>query len=393
MKKRWIWIAAVLMIGLTAGLTVIYSQSLPTMGPGFHQNVTVKKTPKKVQKPQGVHLMAVGDVMLARKVNRLTATEGLDYPFRAVLNPLRRADITFGNLESPLSNRGFAMPGKGICFRARPEMAGILADTGFDVMSVANNHALDYDADAFLDTMQLLEENKIKPVGGGRNLTEARQPVIIEKNGVKIGVLAYTIFADIIFSHQYPRRFEATDTVCGVAPLVEAMVLEDVKALDSRVDYTIVSLHWGVEYSSVPAAQQRELAHKIIDQGGDIVLGHHPHIIQGFERYKNGLIAYSLGNFVFDQNQHVFTRQGLMLDLWLTKKELRSICAYPVFIAQSQPYIMTGTEAAALLAHVNDLTRRLDTQSLVEKDLLVIPAAAAHKDAVPTPRHPVHDGP
>ena len=139
------------------------------------------KTDPQVEEPsRRVSLMAVGDVMLARKVERLMQNHGTDYPFVRIENKLQEADITFGNLESPLSERGTPLPGKGICFRARPEMAARLKQAGFDVLSVANNHSLDYDTDAFLDTLDLLRSNQIEPVGGGRNIDEARQPIIIE---------------------------------------------------------------------------------------------------------------------------------------------------------------------------------------------------------------------
>ena len=139
--------------------------------------------PQVVEPSYQVSLVAVGDIMLARKVERLMQAHGTDYPFARIEHKLQEADITFGNLESPLSERGSPLPGKGICFRARPEMAARLKQAGLDVLSVANNHALDYDTDAFLDTLELLRSSQIEPVGGGRNIDEARQPVIIEKNG------------------------------------------------------------------------------------------------------------------------------------------------------------------------------------------------------------------
>ncbi len=319
-----------------------------------------------------VSLLAVGDVMLARKVERLIQSYGPDYPFELVKDKLMAADVTFANLESPLSERGNPLPGKGICFRARPEMSVKLKEVGFDVLSVANNHSLDYDTLAFMDTLDLLRSSQIHSVGGGENINEARQPVVIEKNGLKVGFLAYTIFADIYFDVRYRRTFQATETISGVAPLEQDMILEDLAKLRPQVDVAIVSLHWGVEYCTTPQTSQQELGRALIDGGADLIIGHHPHIIQGFERYKDGLIAYSLGNFIFDQNQHVFTREGLLLELRLTEEGLRDLMVYPVFIKESQPYVMKGEEAQKLLKKVQERTRNLGTESEIIGDHLML---------------------
>ena len=317
-----------------------------------------------------ISFLAVGDVMLARKVERLMQANGDSYPFIKISSHLKKADLTFGNLESPLSDRGTPLPGKGIQFRGRPQLANTLRESGFDVLSVANNHALDYDAPAFLDTIELLREAGVLTVGGGQDLTEARRPVIVEKNGLKVGILAYTDFADIYFDYSYRRSFEATDERSGVAPLREDMILEDLAELKPYVDVVIVSLHWGTEYSPVPDKSQQVMAKALIDGGAHLIIGHHPHIIQGFEQYKNGLIAYSLGNFIFDQNQHVYTREGLILEVNLIPGGLGEIRVRPVFIEESQPYLLEGQAAQQLLEKVQNQTRRLGTESVINGDYL-----------------------
>lgn len=308
-----------------------------------------------------VTLVAVGDVMLARKVNRLMAVQGDTYPFARLGEEFEDADITFGNLESPLSVRGKALPGKGICFRARPEMAGELARQGFDVLSIANNHALDYDATAFLDTRDALRGAGIKPVGGGANIGEARQLVVLERKGLRLGFLAYTDMADLFFHPQYPRRFRATPDLAGVAPLVEEDIKEDIAANRDKVDILIVSLHWGTEYSQVPTAEQRRMARELVDTGADIILGHHPHVLQGIEVYKDGLIAYSLGNFIFDQDHKLITRQGLMLKVQLSPQGVEEVVVYPIFIEQSQPRTVSGDQAQSILGQVVNLSADLGT--------------------------------
>ncbi|MGE5397346.1 MAG: CapA family protein [Chitinophagales bacterium] len=328
--------------------------------------------PKTIKPDKEVSLTAVGDVMLARHVGELMLTKGDNYPFQKITPTLKSADITIGNLESPISDRGTAMPGKGICFRARPEAGEAVRSAGFDVLSIANNHSLDYDNLAFLDTMFILRDLGMKTVGGGRNISEARQPVIITKDGLKVGILAYTIFADLFYSYSYQRSFEATEEQSGVAPLNKEIVLEDLAKLKPQVDITIVSLHWGTEYNEEPDQQQRVLAKELVDGGADLIIGHHPHIVQGVERYKNGLIAYSLGNFIFDQNQHVYTRQGFILKAILTPQGAKKIQLLPVFIDHSQPRLMKGEEAESFLEQVKMETEELGTGADIQNNSLVI---------------------
>lgn len=319
-------------------------------------------------------LLAVGDIMLARKVEKLMQAKGDGYPFELVKEEIRKADIAFANLESPLSARGQALPGKGICFRARPEMAEVLKKAGFDVLSVANNHALDYDSEAFLDTLYHLRRNGIEPVGGGENIEQARKPVIVECQGMKVGFLAYTIFADLYYHPQYRRPFRASENRCGVAPLVENIMLEDIEGLRPRVDVVVVSLHWGTEYMDTPSEEQVNIAHSLVDRGADIVIGHHPHIMQGVEVYRGKVIAYSLGNFIFDQNQHLFTRQGVMFKVRLTPDGWEKITLLPVFIDQSQPALM-GKEGYVVLEKLKNLSGRLGTEAEIKGDRLeILPA-------------------
>lgn len=296
-------------------------------------------------------------------------TNGYDYPFLLLGNNLTTPDITFGNLECPLSDRGSKLLNKSVCFRGDPEAAYYLKKYGFDVMSVANNHSLDYNEAAFLDTLDNLRQAGIQPVGGGEDITAARQPVIFDINGIKIGFLAYTNFAD---TYYYPRSFKATDTRCGVAPLDEDMMYEDVSTLSRMVDIVVVSLHWGTEYDSTPSSKQRRIAHNLIDRGADVIIGHHPHCIQGLEKYNNGLIAYSLGNFIFDQYTLKKTRYGLKLDLVLDKTGVVSARAVPVELKDCQTRIMQGSETQELLTEVARYCSKLGTSVLVQNSQLVI---------------------
>ncbi|MBO8170034.1 MAG: CapA family protein [Thermoanaerobacteraceae bacterium] len=304
-----------------------------------------------------VSLAAVGDIMLSRGVGRFIAEYGVDYPVKQVAQRLSQADVTFGNLESPIGTGGRPLPGKGIWFRAQPETVHALVYSGFDVVSVANNHALDYDSEVLLETLDILQENGIHAVGGGENIDRARQPVIIERNGLKIGFLAYSEMADIIWSFRYPRMLRATEEQPGIAPAVSFNVrkisedvyvrkmLKDVRNLVPKVDLVVVSLHWGVEYRYHPEDYQRELAHRLIDAGVDLIIGHHPHTLQGLERYRQGLIAYSLGNFIFDQDFSQQTSEGLLLDVVFSPLGIERAAVSPVVIDRGQPVVAQGETA------------------------------------------------
>ncbi len=309
-----------------------------------------------------VSLAAVGDVMLARKVGRLMEKYGNVYPVKEVAERLSRADLTFGNLESPIGTGGRPLPQKGIWFRAKPDAAETLIEAGFDLVSVANNHALDYDREAFLETLDILSENNILAVGGGESIHDARKPVIVKKNGLKIGFLAYSEMADIIWSRSYPRMLMATENQPGIAPAGPAYVdemLADVKDLAEKVDVVVLSLHWGNEYQYRPGDSQRELAHRLIDAGADLIIGHHPHTLQGLERYKHGLIAYSLGNFIFDQNFSRQTTEGLLLEVTLSPLGVESAAVSPVVIPQSQPKVAAGAAADRINRITAELSREL----------------------------------
>jgi len=315
-----------------------------------------------------VTLNVVGDVMLARKVGRLIEANGIDYPLRFLGSELAAGDITFANLESPIAKSGTPLPGKQICFQAAPSTLESLKLGGFDVVSLANNHALDYDAPALLETIDLLSQSGIKSVGAGVNITSARQPVIVECKGIKIAFLAYSDLAEIFFSQKYPRAHRATEQQSGVAPLEEKSILEDIRIALQQADIVAVSLHWGTEYTDQPTKEQREMARHLIDAGADLILGHHPHWLQGLEIYQGKLIAYSLGNFVFDQNWAEPTREGLVLQVEVDHEGVKQARVRPVFIQESQPQWATEARQQKLLQQVVSLCGKLSTPVQIEGD-------------------------
>jgi len=301
-----------------------------------------------------VELAACGDVMLARGVDAVIRRHGVAYPFARVAHVFHAADVSFCNLESPAGVTGAPIPGKGIWFRARPEALEALTLGGVGVVGVANNHILDYDTANFLETLELLAARGIAHVGGGRTINEARAPVVVERRGLRVAFLAYSAFADLFWSHAYPRSFAATADRPGVAPLRLDWVREDVARARELADVVVVAYHWGEEYQNRFTADQQALGRATIDAGADLVLGSHPHAVQGFELWPSaatgrlGLIAYSLGNFVTDQRDPV-TRETFVLRVWLSAAGVRGFQVLPGTIEAGQPRLLEGAEAEKLL--------------------------------------------
>ncbi len=289
-----------------------------------------------------VTLAAVGDIMLARQVTGTLESKGFDYPLASAKAKLEAADVRFGNLESPLGTGGTPIPGKGIWYRGKPEALETVVRGRFDIINLANNHILDYDTALFNETLTALDQKKIAHIGAGQNLDEARAPVIVEKNGLRIGFLGYSDMAEIFWDYSYPRMFAATDEVPGIAPLRREMILEDIAKLKKKVDLVVVSLHWGEEYQNVPTPAQKELAHDVVDAGACLVLGHHPHAIQGVEFYDGAVIAYSLGNFITDQQFDDIVRESMVTTFTLTPEGVVATEVLPAFLTDHQPRLLTG---------------------------------------------------
>lgn len=243
-----------------------------------------------------ITLMAVGDIMLGRTMGDLIMEEGPEAPFLNTGETLSTADITVGNLECPISTRGLGED-KKYTFRAPITAGESLAVAGFDLVSLANNHILDYGSLGLEDTLQTLASNQIHAVGAGMDNTEAYAPVFIEVDGLRLAFLA---FADIPPTDYDYLAWEAGPNKPGVAWAHEQKVREGVQAAKNQADIVIVLVHNGYEFIETVASHQLEIARLAIDSGASLVIGSHPHVLQRIEPYRDGLIVYSMGNFVFD---------------------------------------------------------------------------------------------
>ncbi len=287
-------------------------------------------------------LVFVGDVMLSRGVGRrMKAENDFKFPFRLVQATLATADLTFANLECPVSDQGTEQ-GHLYSFRADPRAIEGLLFAGFDVVSVANNHMYDWGPEALLDTLRRLREAGIRPVGAGANDLEAHYPLLVDLGRLRLAFLAYV---DI-----QPQKATSAPGRPGVAWLDADRALADIRFARPLADLVIVSPHWGVEYAAKPNPKQVALARRMIDSGADLVVGTHPHVIQPVEEYGGRWIAYSLGNFVFDQRKQG-TRRGLMLKVKVDGKRIVEVNQISIVIsADSQtslePPSEKGTPAA-----------------------------------------------
>jgi poly-gamma-glutamate capsule biosynthesis protein CapA/YwtB (metallophosphatase superfamily) len=291
----------------------------------------------------------VGDILLGGKVADLLSAQGYDYPYTEVKNLLQRPDLTVGNLETPVTENGDPQDKKYV-FRSSPQALPSLVEAGFDLVSLANNHVLDYGIQGLLETLDHMNKVNLPIVGAGRNDQEAYQPVYLKRNGQRI---AFVGLSRVIpepswgASHQQP----------GVAVTYNPeRALQSIEKARGEADLVVVLVHWGIELDDTPEAYQVELAHQYIDSGADLVIGSHPHVLQGLESYKGKWIAYSLGNFIFTTSQHPTTWETVVLEVLCSRGGDCELKLIPVMTKWAKPKPMDAEHGAKLLARVQEIS-------------------------------------
>jgi poly-gamma-glutamate synthesis protein (capsule biosynthesis protein) len=294
--------------------------------------------------PPSTTVIAAGDILLGRKLGVDMHRSG-DYslPFQAMAPLLQQADIAFGNFEGVFCEKP-PWPVSGMVFRLRPEAVASLHAGGFDVVSVANNHFGDGGEPCLTFSLAHLRQNGVATAGAGAHFAEAHTPAILERQGLRFAFLAYT----------YAAR---NDVRGAVRPVIAGRNSEqmrrDVAAARQQSDIVIVSLHDGTEYVQRVARETEEFARAAIDAGAVAVFGHHPHVPQRVEPYKDGWIFYSLGNFVFQQNTPPAVRHALLARLTFSEKQLAQVEAIPAVIEYfARPRPATPEEAARILQSI-----------------------------------------
>ncbi len=348
---------------LVAALCAVSASCATTPSSPVAPQVTLApvSTPAAVAVPAArsgeLRIAAVGDIMLGGTAAPEMRKYGYDYPFELTRNILKQGQIVFGNLEGPLTDGGVAGTVKQYVFRSPPDkVAPALARAGFNIVSLANNHTLDYGPEGLEDTRAALEKAGIRAAGAGRNVMEARQPVYMVADGITVAFLAYSL--------TLPEEFWAGPDKPGTAFGHESFVRADVAAAREKADLVVVSFHWGQEGKTELRDYQTQLAHAAIDAGASAVLGHHPHILQGVERYKNGVILYSLGNFAFGSFSNTATRSVIAL-LTFRDRQWRELRMIPLnvknaeVVFQSRPLV--GHDATEATEHLQQLSQSLGT--------------------------------
>lgn len=284
----------------TFAIAVLLAAVIGTAGCGRHSEgprVPVSSPPAEQRPepqppapspPPTVQMVFVGDIMLDRVPGK--AVEQGGDPFAGVGSILEEADLAVGNLECVIATVGQKVP-KLYNFRCHPRNVPLLARY-FGAVSVANNHAGDYGKEAFAEQLGLLKAGGLGYFGGGMNAAEAHAPLIVERNGIRIALLGY--------NEVELRSYEAGPDTPGLAWSDDEQVLKDIAGARGNSDLVVVYPHWGLEYHTQPSERQKSLARRMIDAGADLVVGGHPHVTQTVEYYRDRLIVYSLGNFVFD---------------------------------------------------------------------------------------------
>ncbi len=330
---------------VTPVLTATFTRSMPTALPP--EKPTSTPVPASTQSGQ-VQLVAVGDIMLGRTVGEQVLEKGPSVVFAGVQSVLDAADLRLANLECALTDLDTAEH-KSYTLKAPPAAAAALRAGKFDVVSLANNHAMDYGFQGLLETQKALSQAGVASLGAGANFEQAHTPVILQRNGLRLAFLAYM---DVPVERD---GFDARDWIAtaarpGIAWADPDQIAADVSAARRNADVVIVLLHSGIEiaeYMSIVTGGQRLEAHAAIDAGAALVVGSHPHQLESIEPYHGGLIAYSLGNFVFDDYRGI-ANASIILQVTLNQSGFQSYEYVPVLIDNGLPHVISADLAPAI---------------------------------------------
>ena len=319
--------------------------------------------------PQSIEtsIVCAGDIMLVGSAKPIIEQRGVDYPFDGMRRIIEAADLAIGNLEMPLATTGNPLPEKEFTFVGQPKLAEGIANAGFDVLALANNHMGDYGDDALLETLEVLSANNLRYCGAGPDLQAARQPAIVKSRDVHIAVLAY--------SKTYPFEFFAGEGDPGTVNGIAEIFVPDIKAARQQADLVVVSFHWSGELVTEPREYQEWLGRQVIDAGADLVFGHHPHVLQGIEVYRGKIIAYSLGNFVFGSGSESKHTGAILRVTWKNGETKRGEII-PINVdnreVQFQPRILSGEAARATIDEIRTLSQKWGTEIIAEESLGII---------------------
>ena len=358
----------------TSGKTVsiiIAVLAVIVFGAGIVGNALNKNATSSVSEYNGGKLVkgtVVGDMMLGRSITNKGSKNNYKNMFSGVSDLWKDSDYVAGNLECVLLDNAsdYEKNDKEIHINAETKTANVLKENGFTLVSLANNHLADFKAKGVVNTLDTLDKVGLKHVGAGRNLTEAAAYDIQEINGVKIATIAVS---DII-----PKDFAARDSKAGILTTKTLKYYQAVKDASEKADLVIANIHWGVEYGMTETEAQQQLARNLINWGVDVVIGSHPHVLQPVEKYGDGIIFYSMGNFVFDQGWSR-TKDSMVLNYYVDEDGNCSFEITPIRIKDGYPEVTNN-------AFFKKRTYRTLTKNLKDSDYEVKSNTLLMKNAI-----------
>lgn len=317
------------------------------------QAVAVVTEPPAPPPPRTFTMIAVGDVMLDRMVDKRIEANGAESILADVRDDLRAADLTIANLECPLADKGPHAPDDCI-FRADPDTVRVLLDGGIDIVALANNHTLNSGAAPLMETIEHLENAGVAYCGAARDRERAWEPRLMTVERTRLGFISCT---DLSFEH---------GSMCKVGADLDAFKAHIAQA-QAQCELLIVSVHWGNEYEKRPTERQQTVARAAIDAGADLIIGHHPHTLQGVGRYRGAPILYSCGNFVFDQREGERMESAVFHLTWHEEEGWRIRMA-PVWIPHRRcgPIYPDEERAAAIINRLATLSGNLGVSVTVQ---------------------------
>lgn len=358
----------------TSGKTVsiiIAVLAVIVFGAGIVGNALNKNATSSVSEYDGGKLVkgtVVGDMMLGRSITNKGSKNNYKNMFSGVSDLWKDSDYVAGNLECVLLDNAsdYEKNDKEIHINAETKTANVLKENRFTLVSLANNHLADFKAKGVVNTLDTLDKVGLKHVGAGRNLTEAAEYDIQEINGVKIATIAVS---DII-----PKDFAARDSKAGILTTKTLKYYQAVKDASEKADLVIANIHWGVEYGMTETEAQQQLARNLINWGVDVVIGSHPHVLQPVEKYGDGIIFYSMGNFVFDQGWSR-TKDSMVLNYYVDENGNCSFEITPIRIKDGYPEVTNN-------AFFKKRTYRTLTKNLKDSDYEVKSNTLLMKNAI-----------
>ncbi|MCP8617793.1 CapA family protein [Salirhabdus salicampi] len=357
MKTYLAPISIVIMIGLASLFFTAPSNSKTpyyvTFNSEFEANIEKKDLPARsfiYAEKEPISIIFAGDTLFDWSVKTAIQTYGPDYPFKHIKDKVQEADLAVLNLETAVTTRGEKDTVQLYNFRSDPIALKGVKNAGFDIVSLANNHALDYQEVGFYDTIHYLEEHDLSYFGAGESKAEAYEALSIEHKGRTIKFLGFSRFLPSV--HWY----EAKDRPVIASAYQPDLVLQAIERESATADIVLVYMHWGVEGNNQPEQWQRVYAKNMIDAGANAIIGAHPHVLQGFEFYEGKPIAYSLGNFLFPDYVSGKTAQTGLLTLTIDKHDQLRMSFDPHVIQNNQIAPLSKEKQRDILQYLKNIS-------------------------------------